>query len=72
MRACTRVCVCVCVCVCVRACRVLQPGAVFLEISLADPTQRLALLCRPELKWDVSVCLLPRADLQHMVKQPGR
>mmetsp|Transcript_12890 Transcript_12890/g.35112 ORF Transcript_12890/g.35112 Transcript_12890/m.35112 type:complete len:232 (+) Transcript_12890:35-730(+) len=52
--------------------RVLQPGAVFLEISLGDPTQRLALLCQPEFKWAVSVCLLPRSGLQNMVQLPGR
>lgn len=54
------------------ACRVLQPGGVFVEVSLGDPSQRLPLLCTAEFKWQVSVCLLPRAPLENMVKVPNR
>eukprot|EP00775_Hariotina_reticulata_P001493 gene1493-1832_t len=50
-------------------CRVLQPGGVFLLITLGNPGQRLPLLLNSRLGWKVSLLLLPKtpADCQAYV-----
>lgn len=57
---------------CVELARVLQPGAVFLAVTLGSPQHRLPLLCRQEFGWSVSVCLLPRLPEDQMVSVPNR
>jgi hypothetical protein len=39
---------------------VLQPGGVFLLISLGAPEQRLRMIDRLEYGWAIQVCLLPK------------
>jgi hypothetical protein len=48
---------------------VLQPGGVFLLVTLGHPGQRLPLLLNSRLGWKVSLLLLPKipADCQAYV-----
>lgn len=48
--------------------RVLQPGGIFVLISLGEPASRLHMLQR-EYGWKVSVCLLPRVGAECYAKQ---
>ncbi len=48
---------------------VLEPGGSFLLVTLGEPRLRLPLLCKEELGWKVSVCLVPRAKEDELVPQ---
>jgi hypothetical protein len=57
---------------CCAARRVLQPGGVFLLVTLGDPSKRLHLLCKPEYKWQVSLLLLPKITPDNQAMEGGR
>jgi ubiquinone/menaquinone biosynthesis C-methylase UbiE len=42
--------------------RVLQPGGVFLLITLGAPEHRLHMVNKPEYGWSLQVCLLPKTQ----------
>jgi hypothetical protein len=42
--------------------RVLQPGGVFLLVTLGAPEHRLRMIDRPEYGWTIQVCLLPKTQ----------
>lgn len=50
----------------------LQPGGVFLLVTLGDPSKRLHLLCKPEYKWQVSLLLLPKITPDNQAMEGGR
>ena len=54
------------------ASRVLNPGGVFLLVSLGDSARRLCLLCCEKYDWTVQVLLLPKIAPDNQATVDGR